>query len=55
MLDVLDVARRARSAAREMASVGREARNKAILAIAEQMQSQKQRIKEVNSEDVGEA
>ncbi len=54
-MDVLDVARRARSAAREMANVGGEARNKAILAIAEQMQSQKERIKEVNSEDVGEA
>jgi glutamate-5-semialdehyde dehydrogenase len=53
-LDVLDAARRARSAARKMANVGGETKNKAILAIAEEMDNQRERIEEVNSKDIDE-
>jgi len=54
-LDVLDAARRARSAAREMAGVRGEIKDKAILAIAEGIDDQKERIKQVNSTDIDEA
>jgi glutamate-5-semialdehyde dehydrogenase len=54
VLDVLDAARRARSAARKMANVGGETKNKAILAIAEEMDNQRERIEEVNSKDIDE-
>ncbi len=54
-MDVLDAAKRARSASRNMVGVSGETRNKALLAIADEIDKQKERIKEVNSEDTEQA
>ena len=54
-MDVLDAARVARSAAREMAGVSGETKDRLILAIAEEIDKQKERIKEVNSRDTDQA
>ncbi len=55
MLDVLDAAKRARLAARNIAGVNCETRNKALLAIADEIDKQKERIKEANSRDADQA
>ena len=54
-MDVLHAAKRARSAARNMVGVSSETRNKTLLAIADEIDKQKERIKEVNSEDTAHA
>ena len=54
-MDVLDAAKRARVAARNMVSVSGETRNKAFLVIADEINKQKERIKKVNSEDAEKA
>lgn len=54
-LDVLEVARRARSAALRMANVSGATKNKAILAIAEEIDRQRPQIQEVNSKDIYES
>ncbi len=54
-LSVLERARAARSAALKMANVSIETRNKAILAISEEIDRQKVQIEEVNSRDVSDA
>ena len=54
-MDVLDAAKRARSAARNMVRVSGETRNKALLVIADEIDKQKKRIEEVNSEDTDKA
>lgn len=54
-MDVLEVARRARSVALRVAKVSGETKNKAILAIAELVDRQKAQIKEANSDDIRDA
>ena len=54
-LSVLERARAARSAALKMGNVSIEIRNKAILAISEEIDRQKVQIEEVNSRDVSDA
>ena len=54
-LNVLECARAARSAALKMANVSSGVKNKAILAISEEIDRQKVQIEEVNSRDVSDA
>jgi glutamate-5-semialdehyde dehydrogenase len=54
-LNVLECARAAKTAALRMANVSSGVRNKAILAISEEMARQKAQIEEVNSRDVSDA
>lgn len=51
-LDILDVARRARAAALRMSNVSTETKNKAILAIAEEIERQKLQLEQINAKDV---
>jgi glutamate-5-semialdehyde dehydrogenase len=55
VLDVLEAAKRARYAARNMIVVNGDTRNKVLRAIADEIQKQKERIKEVNAEDIAQA
>jgi glutamate-5-semialdehyde dehydrogenase len=54
-LDILEVAERARAAALKMSSLSSEAKDKAILAIAEEIDKQRLELNTVNSDDVKEA
>jgi len=54
-LDILDVARRARIAALRMSNVSTETKNKAILAIAEEIERQKLQLEKINAKDVAAA
>jgi glutamate-5-semialdehyde dehydrogenase len=54
-LDILKVAEHARAAALKMSSLTSEAKDKAILAIAEEIDKQRLKLKTVNSEDIKEA
>jgi len=54
-MNMLEIARRARAAALRMSSVSGEVKNRAILAIAEEIDGQKAQLEEANSRDVDEA
>jgi len=54
-MNMLEIARRARAAALRMSSVSGEIKNRAILAIAEEIDGQKAQLEEANSRDVDEA
>jgi glutamate-5-semialdehyde dehydrogenase len=54
-LNVLDVAKRGREASLKIANSSVEARNRAILAIAEEIDSQRQRLVDANSKDAHDA
>jgi glutamate-5-semialdehyde dehydrogenase len=54
-LDVLDVAKSARDAALKMANVNSETKNRAIIAVAEAIEHERQQLERVNGLDVNEA
>ena len=51
-MNVLEVAKRARLAALRMATVSGEAKNEAVLTIAEQIEERRDQLKQVNDDDV---
>ncbi len=55
VLDVLETARRARSAAIGMATISGDVKNGAILAIAQEITKQRDKLKDVNSHDTQKA
>ena len=54
-MEILEVAQRARSAALKMGNLSSKTKDKAILAIAEEIERKRNQLKAVNSEDVEEA
>lgn len=54
-MNVLDVAQRAKTAALEVANSSHEARNKALVTIAKELDTERKRLKDANAQDVREA
>ena len=54
-LDVVEVAKRSRQAALKVANCGVESRNRALLEIAKEIESQRRELATANSKDVGDA
>ena len=54
-MDVLDVVKRAQDAALKMANVNSETKNRAIIAVAEAIEHERQQLEGVNGLDVNEA